>query len=331
MTWDAAALPSARDEAWRYTAPQRLVDDLRAGAALPEVAADLHADDGRWSPGARCEARRPWADGFETLFGTLASEAAAVGLSSRVAVRRCAPRAATALRLRVPAGVAVVVVRHVGSGDGLQLADIDVDVAAGARLVLVRTVEGEGRHLGRVRARVDGALELLSLVDAAGLCRVEVDATLNAGARIDLGVLVRAAAGAHVDHHVDLRHMGPATTSTQAVRGLVHDGGRSAFTGRVEVDAAAAGADARQVVRHMALGSRARVDARPWLAIRCDDVACTHGATVGRLDDDALFFLRSRGLPEAEARRMMLAAFAAELLGRLPAAARDLAGMSTWD
>jgi Fe-S cluster assembly protein SufD len=79
------------------------------------------------------------------------------------------------------------------------------------------------------------------------------------------------------------------------------------------------------------LGSRGRVDARPWLAIRCDDVVCTHGATVGRLDAEALFLMRSRGLTEADARGLLLGAFAREVLERLPDGAADLGRVSSWD
>jgi Fe-S cluster assembly protein SufD len=224
-----------------------------------------------------------------------------------------------------------LVARHVGAGDGLQLADLDVEVPAGARLVIVRSVEGEGRHLGRVRADVSGTLEVLSLVDARGTARVEVSARLGASARFDLGVLVRALDGAHVDHHAEVFHDAPGAVSRQVARGIVHDGGRSAFTGRVEVAGGAMGTDARQSVRHLLLGSRGRVDARPWLAIRCDDVVCTHGATVGRLDAEALFLMRSRGLTEADARGLLLGAFAREVLERLPDGAADLGRVSSWD
>jgi Fe-S cluster assembly protein SufD len=84
------------------------------------------------------------------------------------------------------------------------------------------------------------------------------------------------------------------------------------------------GNDARQSNPNLVLRPTAQIDTRPWLEIFADDVRCTHGATVGRLDDEALFYLRSRGIPEDQARSMLVAGFAAEIVdGISPPSLRD--------
>src|SRR5690606_13444515 len=108
----------------------------------------------------------------------------------------------------------------------------------------------------------------------------------------------------HLDHTLTVQHAGDRTTSNQRYKGVVDAGGRGSFTGHVIVDPDTVGTTAHQSNNNVLLSPRAEADTRPWLEILADDVRCTHGATVGRLDDDAVFYLRSRGIPEAAAREM---------------------------
>lgn len=323
-------LPRARDEAWLYTAPSRLVDGAVSGALPVEVWGDVVVDDGRvttWGNATRSVSNSAVADGFDALRLGLSPEA--VGWSRagdvRIAVRRSAARSASVVNIDVADGCdSVVIIDHAGGGDGLSLAEERVTVARGGSLHLIRVIEGEGRHHGRVRADVAGSMKLTSIVIGSGIRRVEVEATLGVGAVAELAALAIVPSGAHADHHWTVHHAAPGARSRQVVRGLVHEDGRSAFTGRVIVHPGAVKTDAAQHCAHLLLGARGRVDARPQLEIRCDDVACTHGATVGRLDDEALFLLQARGIPVNEAKALLVTAFARAVLDSLPASANEV-------
>jgi Fe-S cluster assembly protein SufD len=126
------------------------------------------------------------------------------------------------------------------------------------------------------------------------------------------------------DNLVTADHSSSRCTSTQRFTGIVDDHGRGSFSGHVLVRPGTTGTDAHQSNRNLVLCPAAQADTRPWLEILADDVRCTHGATVGRLDDESLFYLRSRGIPLKQARAMLVAAFAAEVIDAItPASLRD--------
>jgi Fe-S cluster assembly protein SufD len=153
----------------------------------------------------------------------------------------------------------------------------------------------------------------------ASLARNDLVVRLAApGARVDADGLFFAADGRHLDNHTRIEHAAPATTSRESYRGIADSRGRGVFNGKVIVEAGADGSDARLTSQNLLLSAGAEIDTKPELEIYADDVKCSHGATVGQLDPAALFYLRSRGLPLDAARRMLIAAFAREVLLRLP-------------
>ena len=121
----------------------------------------------------------------------------------------------------------------------------------------------------------------------------------------------------HVDHHTLIEHAMPLGTSREYYRGLVDGNARGVFAGRIIVAQDAQRSDAMQRCDNLLLSRLAEADARPELEIYADDVKCAHGATVGQLDEDSLFYLRARGLDEAHARQLLTYAFAAEALARI--------------
>ncbi len=137
----------------------------------------------------------------------------------------------------------------------------------------------------------------------------------NAEAR--LFGLALAGGESHVDNHTRIDHARPRGRSIERYKGIVGGAGRSVFSGRIIVRPDAQKTDARQSNSHLLLSNEASADAKPQLEIFADDVKCTHGATVGRLDENALFYLRSRGLGLEEARGLLTYAFAGELLEEL--------------
>jgi Fe-S cluster assembly protein SufD len=120
-----------------------------------------------------------------------------------------------------------------------------------------------------------------------------------------------------VDNHTAIYHDHPNCNSWEVYKGVLDGRSRAVFNGKVLVTPEAQKTDAKQTNRNLLLSEGARVDTKPQLEIFADDVKCTHGATVGRLDDVALFYARSRGIPAAEARRLLTYAFAAEVVSEV--------------
>lgn len=121
----------------------------------------------------------------------------------------------------------------------------------------------------------------------------------------------------HVDHNTLIDHAQPNGISREYYRGILDDASRGVFGGRILVAPGADGTDSAQRSDSMLLSRMARADAKPELEIYADDVQCAHGATVGQLDDDAMFYLRSRGLDSNFARNLLIYAFAAEVIERI--------------
>jgi Fe-S cluster assembly protein SufD len=157
-----------------------------------------------------------------------------------------------------------------------------------------------------------------SLSFGARLARNDIRTLLDGeGAEALLNGLYHADGRRHVDHHTRIDHARPQGTSREFYRGLLDGNARGVFTGRILVAQDAQRTDAMQRCDNLLLSRMAEADARPELEIYADDVKCAHGATVGQIDDDALFYLRSRGLDAAHARQLLTYAFAAEVLERI--------------
>ena len=194
-----------------------------------------------------------------------------------------------------------------------------IDAGPGAEVTLHR-VQAETAgviHVGhcRVEQAAGSAVALTSTVAGGDLSRVAIDVALRGeGARVAIDGLYLPGEGERHDNVVTVEHAVPSCTSVQRFKGVIADRGRGSFSGHVVVAPGADGTDSRQSNRSLLLGRSAQADTRPWLEIFADDVKCSHGATVGRLDDDALFYLRSRGIPLQEARPMLTEAFVAEVV-----------------
>jgi Fe-S cluster assembly protein SufD len=123
--------------------------------------------------------------------------------------------------------------------------------------------------------------------------------------------------GQHVDNYTSIEHERPGCPSHELYKGILGGRSRAIFRGRIHVHPDAQGTDAYQSNRNLLLTDEARVDTKPQLEIYADEVKCSHGATVGQLDEDAFFYLRSRGIGVEAARRILLEAFAGEIIGRI--------------
>jgi Fe-S cluster assembly protein SufD len=117
-----------------------------------------------------------------------------------------------------------------------------------------------------------------------------------------------------VDNHTTIDHATPHCTSHELYKGILDGKARAIFNGRIIVREDAQKTDAKQTNRALLLSDEAQVNSNPQLEIFADDVKCTHGAAIGQLDDEALFYLRARGLTLREARDMLIHAYAGEVL-----------------
>ena len=172
-------------------------------------------------------------------------------------------------------------------------------------------------HLAHVEAAVsaDARIATHGFAFGAQLARVEIAAALEApGAAVVMNGLFNAGAGQHLDHQTRIDHRAAHTTSEELFKGLAGGDGRGVFRGQVIVRQDAQKISARQASHNLLLSADAEIDTKPELEIYADDVSCAHGATVGQLDDAALFYLRSRGVPEAEARALLVFGFTQEVV-----------------
>ena len=216
---------------------------------------------------------------------------------------------------------AVVVEHHLASGEHAHLGNdlVQIELAAGARLVHVRLQDESARatrflrteaglSTGASYARID--LEL-----GAALSRHELNVRLaGEGARLSANGVLLADGRRHLDTRLGIEHIARDTACDLLWRGLGVGRGRVVFHGGITIHAGADGSDANLSNKNLLLSEAAEIDTQPVLEIHADEVKAAHGATVGQLDPVALFYLRSRGLGEAEARRLLTTAFCREVV-----------------
>lgn len=150
------------------------------------------------------------------------------------------------------------------------------------------------------------------------LARTDIQVGLNAErAECSLDGLYMTGGRQHIDHHTRIDHARPEGKSREFYKGVLAGASRAVFNGKVVVHPDAQHTDAHQSNRNLLLSENAEVDTKPQLEIYADDVKCSHGATVGQLDPDQIYYLRSRGVDDASARALLTFAFAAEMGDRL--------------
>jgi Fe-S cluster assembly protein SufD len=171
-------------------------------------------------------------------------------------------------------------------------------------------------HQGR-----DSTVNLHSVAFGAALARHDIGAVMaGPGGTLILNGLYLLAGQQHADHHTTIDHAADHCESHEYFNGVLDEKSRGVFTGRIIVRPGAQKTDSKQTNNNLLLSTDAHADSQPQLEIYADDVKCTHGSTVGPLDPRALFYARSRGIGEREARRLLTYGFAAEILGRMDVA-----------
>jgi len=227
--------------------------------------------------------------------------------------------------LDVGANASITVIEHHLAHDGTRnFVNLTTEgrVGEGAKLEYCCVKDGvaldshiSGLHLEQAR---DSHVIHNSVSMGGRLIRNDLHCRLSGpGSHIDMRGLYLAGDRQHVDNHTLVEHCAPHTTSEQDYKGVLHGRGRAVFNGKVLIHTGAHGSEAHQNNSNLLLSKQAEVDTKPELEIYNDDVKCSHGATVGQLDKEALYYLRSRGIGEATARSMLTFAFAEALVQKI--------------
>ncbi len=223
-----------------------------------------------------------------------------------------------------PGAQVAVVETYVGAPDQMYWTNAvtEIVVAEGARAELYR-VQREGSHSFQVatthsRQERDSFLGLHVVTLGAALARHDITTVLDGpGAELILNGLYLLSGTQHADHHTVIDHAQPRCASHEFFNGVLAERAHGVFNGRIVVRPGAQRTDSKQTNNNLLLSTEARADSQPQLEIYADDVKCTHGSTVGPIDQTQLYYLRSRGLSPETARSILTYGFGAEILERM--------------
>ncbi len=217
-----------------------------------------------------------------------------------------------------------IIEHYVSLNGGVYFNNVVTEIVAAENAVVdhckVIRESDEAYHIATLQVYQHRVSSLSSQTICLGgaLVRNDINPVLDGeGAYCDLEGLYMLAGKQHADNHLRVEHRTPHTSSREFFRGILDDRSHGVFCGRIIVRPGAQKTDAKQTNKNMLLSDRAQIDSKPQLEIFADDVKCTHGATVGQLDGDAVFYLRSRGISEDAAHSLLTYAFARESLAHV--------------
>jgi len=339
----AQGLPTKRTEAWRFTPVRPLVevglspaagDGLSVPSAVPKGVTvrslrEVLAREPGLLQGRLDLAGTP--EHFAALNTALFEDGLWVDVAERtvvgapVEIRHAVGRAGVSYpRVLVTVGedaeVAFIETYQGRAAGGLTNSVVEVDVGRNAKVSHVRIHENAGLQVGRVDVRQAADSRYRSTVVTLGgaLLRLDVRALLEgAGAECQLDGAYLVEGRDHVDHHTLVEHRAPHCRSDQTYRGIASGHGTAVFDGIVIVHRGAQKTEAHQENRNLLLSDAATIHTKPHLEIDADDVICSHGATIGSIDEDQLFYLRARGIPQDLAHAMLTYAFLESIIDRV--------------
>ncbi len=221
---------------------------------------------------------------------------------------------------------ATVVEEYVSLGADVHFSNVVTEVVVGENSVLTHyLIERENLQAFnvstlRTQQGRSSNVALHSLLLGGALVRNNVHPVLaGEGSDCLINGLFMATGQQHMDNYMKVEHASPHCNSRQFYNGILDGKSRGVFHGRIIVHKDAQKTDAKQTNKNLLLSDEAQIDTKPQLEIYADDVKCTHGATIGQIDEDAIFYFRSRGIAEASARDLLLFAFASENFQRMKA------------
>lgn len=313
-TRDASALPSRRDEDWRWTDLRGLI------RAVPPASEDFVGELGDGPFSALSAMSRVMVNGGEADIVVAAGEK--LGLALRI-ISRGAGSHATRVSITLGVGARLRLLESYES-DGASLASTEIQITlaegAAAERVVVAEDHADAVSVSQAEVALAAGAQFSQTILTSGARRQRLETRVahpggHATLRLD-GVYLLADKR-HADLTTVVTHAGTDGTTAQLTKGVVRDQARGVFQGRIVVTEGADRTDARMGHHALILSDRAEVDARPELLIHADDVACAHGNTVGALDEDALFYARQRGMNADEAKALLTEAFVGEVVDRI--------------
>ncbi len=219
---------------------------------------------------------------------------------------------------------ATIVEIYAGGGNETYLTNAVTEVIARPGALIdhykIQQESGQSYHIASMDIQQDfqSRVSTLSVSLGASLARHEVRSSLNAeGAECTLNGLYMVTGRQHVDNQTSIEHLKPHGTSQELYKGILSGQSRGVFNGRILVKPDAQKTSARQTNKNLILSDGALINTKPLLEIFANDVKCNHGATIGRLDENQIFYLRSRGLDNTRARNLLTYAFASDLVRRI--------------
>jgi Fe-S cluster assembly protein SufD len=313
-TRDADALPSRRDEDWRWTDLRGLI------RTVPASSAPLAAEAIEPGPFAGLAAR---ALTIANGRGDASVEIAADQVVALDLVSRGDGAHAASLQVTVAPGVkATLLETYRGQGGYLAHTALAIRLGEGARLerIVLAVDDAESVAVSQAEVELSAQAEFVQTTVTFGARRQRLETRVShpgghAKLRLDGAYLL--AGKRHADLTTAVTHAGLHGETDQLTKGVVRDQARGVFQGRIVVAGGADHTEARMGHHALVLSDHAEVDAKPELEIYADDVSCAHGNTVGALDAEALFYIRQRGIPEAEARALLVEAFVGEVIDRI--------------
>jgi Fe-S cluster assembly protein SufD len=312
-TRDPAELPGRRDEDWRWTDLHGLI------RVLPEPSAPLAAEAVEPGPFAGLAARSlVVANGGEETIAIAADQVVALDIVSQGDGAHAAN-----VRIAVSPGVSATLLESCrGKGGYLAQTSLSIALGEGARLerIVLADEDAEAVTVSQAEVQLAPRAEFTQTTLASGARRQRLETRVHhpgghAQLRLDGAYLLDGKR--HADLTTAVTHEGLDGATDQLTKGVVRDQARGVFQGRIVVAEGADKTEARMGHHALILSDRAEVDAKPSLEIYADEVACAHGNTVGALDDEALFYMRQRGIPEPEARALLTEAFIGEVIERI--------------
>ncbi|MEO0367369.1 MAG: Fe-S cluster assembly protein SufD [Pseudomonadota bacterium] len=217
-----------------------------------------------------------------------------------------------------------VIERHVGLDDAVYLSNAITEVIAGDNSHLdhykIQQESEQAFHFGGIfihqKAHAQVRNHNATLTGLVTRNDISTD-LIGQGAHMEMNGLVIGRGNQHIDNHTQVNHLVPNCTSDEFYKTVLDDTSRAVFRGRILVAQDAQLTNAEQQNNNLLLSDQAEADSKPQLEIYADDVKCSHGATVGQLDDKSIFYLNSRGIDEASARALLTFAFANEVIDRV--------------
>jgi Fe-S cluster assembly protein SufD len=319
QTRDASLLPGRRDEDWRWSDLRSVVRAVPAPSAVaekpasPPPLAEVAADNEIVVVNGRAE-----------VFGFHAVAGLPRTLRLRIVSRADQTAHQGVLTLDVePEAELTLIETYEGEGSGyLSDFSLAVSVGEGARLERVVVIDEPESAVSISQSQVElqAGARFSQTVLASGAKLQRHETHLNhpgSGAEVRIDGLYLLADKRHADLTSVVDHQAPDGVTQQLTKGLAKDQARGVFQGRIVVAQGADRTDARMGHHALLLNDGAEIDAKPELEIYADDVSCAHGNTVGSLDEDALFYMRARGMPEHEARALLMEAFVGEVVDRI--------------